>query len=219
MPLQAKLLDVLQDKRFVRVGGTKPVKVDARIIAATNRNLDEMVEKGAFRKDLYYRLMVIPIQVPPLKERPEDTYQLLRDFLKKFCDSVGVHKAFSPEALDALLAYDWPGNVRELENLVERLVVTVDSPVIGLDVLPTYVLKATGHVSRNKTLKVAVGAAEEMLLRDAARRYGSTRKIARVLGISQSSVVRKLKKYGIRPESARSFPATSKRELPLEVNG
>lgn len=102
---------------------------------------------------------------------------------------------------------------------MERLVVTVDSPVIGLDVLPTYVLKATGHVSRNKTLKVAVGAAEEMLLRDAARRYGSTRKIARVLGISQSSVVRKLKKYGIRPESARSFPATSKRELPLEVNG
>lgn len=224
LSLQAKFLDILQDRKFMHIGGTKQIQVNTRIIAATNKDLAKMVEKGAFRRDLYYRLMVIPIEIPPLKDRPDDIFRLVNYFLKKFCESLGVKKAFAPEAFDALLGYDWPGNVRELKHTIERLVVMSDSSVIRLEMLPKQIRAAFLECSKNGyenfngrisceqldkpldnpstarywNLETVLAQVEERYLKEAFRRFRSTRKIAKALGISQSSVVRKLKKYDIR---------------------
>ncbi|MGI6097433.1 MAG: sigma-54 interaction domain-containing protein [Dethiobacteria bacterium] len=207
-PLQAKLLDVLQEKKFMRVGGTKQIKLNARIISATNRDLVEMVKKGSFRRDLYYRLNVIPVEIPPLKERPEDIIQLTNHFFKKYSTTL-PGKSFTSDAIDALLSYGWPGNVRELENIIERLVVMVDSQVIGVDSLPVHIQrdykgeKKYLYPSEQKgqsfdwNLNKSMEKLEEMHLRKAFHRFRSSRKIAKALGISQSSVIRKLQKYGI----------------------
>src|SRR5205814_2358368 len=118
--MQVKLLRVLQEREFLRVGGTAPVKLDVRVIAATNKDLERAMEDGSFRKDLFYRLNVVPIVLPALRERKEDVPHLIDHFLEKYADG-GRRLRLRPEAVDALMAYDWPGNVRELENLIERL--------------------------------------------------------------------------------------------------
>ncbi len=125
-----KLLRVLQEKTLTRVGGVKPVPVDVRVIAATNKDLPILVKTGAFRDDLYYRLNVFGIQIPPLRQRREDIPPLLYEMLRKVNLQYNLQKRFTPAALERLVNYDWPGNVREMENLVERLVVLVNEPYI-----------------------------------------------------------------------------------------
>jgi len=138
--VQTKLLRILQEKQFERVGGTKKISTDARMITATNENLERKVSRGEFREDLYYRIHVFPIKVPPLRERKEDIPLLLDHFLRSFCGENGIPlKKFHPAALDALMNHSWKGNVRELENLVQTLILMTDEEVIGLQHLPANV--------------------------------------------------------------------------------
>lgn len=199
--LQAKLLQVLQEKKLVRIGGTSPISVDTRIIAATNRNLQAMVKEGTFRSDLYYRLNVVPITVPPLRERHDDIVPLIYHFLAKYNLKYDQDKEISAEAKDLLVSYPWPGNVRELENIIERLVVTVDGPVIGPGHIPENV-RTGGGPGRPKVfladvlpLKDAVEELERQLITKAMEQNASTYKIAELLGVNQSTVVRKIQKY------------------------
>ena len=202
--LQVKLLRVLQEKTLVRVGGVKSIPIDVRVIAATNRDLQAMVKAGTFRDDLYYRLNVFGIQIPPLRERREDLPPLLYDLLHKFNLKYGVQKRLAPAAVEKLLNYNWPGNVREMENLMERLVVLVNEPCIEICHLPE-IMQAkneTSGVDRDAVMlnriipyKQAVEELETLLLERAFGEHGSTRKMARVLGVNQSTIVRKMKQY------------------------
>jgi len=198
--LQVKLLRVLQEQEIVRVGGVRPIKVDLRIITATNRDIEQMVEEGSFRRDLYYRLNVVPIYVPPLRERREDIPALVHHFLQRFSHRYARSRQVTPEAMELLFNYSWPGNVRELENIIERVVVTSDSSQITVADLPAELQhgdRKTKKVVVNGIipLKVATEAVEEQLIRRAMERYKSTYKAARALGINQSTVVRKVQKY------------------------
>ncbi len=200
LKLQVKLLTVLEEKEAFRVGGLKPFKVKARIIAATNKDLRKLSEEGSFRKDLYYRLNIIPIYIPALKERPEDILILTKNFLNKFNEKYKTSKELSQEAYDALMHHDWPGNTRELENVVERLVISVDNPIIDIshieNILPVNNnFKLT--IEEVVPLKKALNELEEKLLLKAYKEYKTSRRMAEVLEIDQSTVVRKLKKYGL----------------------
>lgn len=199
LDLQVKLLRVLQDNKIMRIGGTKELAVDVRIIAGTNRNLQDMVAESQFRKDLFYRLNVVPIFVPPLRERREDIPVLGRHFIQMFNRRHRMNKSLSADVLKYFISYDWPGNVRELENLIERLVVTTQQDVIGMDDLSAWVeLEAS---ARPKTEIIPLNAAlentERSLLQEAFSVYNSTYAVARVLGVSQPTIVRKAAKYGI----------------------
>ncbi|WP_236777820.1 sigma 54-interacting transcriptional regulator [Anoxybacter fermentans] len=202
--LQVKLLRAIQEKEIVRVGGVNPIKIQVRIIAATNRNLEQMVKEGKFREDLYYRLNVVPIYVPPLRERREDIIPLIYHFLERFNTQFKTNKRFDPEALKALERYDWPGNVRELENTVERLVVLTNNDLIGIDDLPEYIrsdeyVKTPSNiiVPSLMPLKDAVEEVEKQIIAKALQKYSTTREVAKVLGVSQPTIVRKMKKYGL----------------------
>ena len=145
MPLetQAKILRVIQEREFVRLGGMEPTKVDVRIIAATNLDLRQMMEEGRFREDLFYRLHVISIPLPPLRERKDDIPLLAQHFLGKYGQENGkLDLELTPEALDLLTAYGWPGNIRELENVIERAVVLTPGPRIGIELIPDHVRRA-----------------------------------------------------------------------------
>ncbi len=162
MPLamQAKILRALQEREIERLGGLAPIRVDVRIIAATNKNLEEMVAKGLFREDLYYRLNVIPVYVPPLRERTEDLPELVAALVAQICEQHGTRqKQVTPALLDALAAYSWPGNVRELINLLERLVTTVDSLVLDVRHLPESFLE---RARRNPTVSAGSAAAPSL---------------------------------------------------------
>ena len=204
--MQAKLLRVLQQKEFCRVGGEEAVKVNVRIIAATNRNLEEMVERGEFREDLYYRLNVISVLLAPLRERREDIPLLLEHFLQKAAEENGrtAHR-FSREALDALLDYRWPGNVLELENLVERLVALADREVLEKDDLPVYM--RTGPARPPDAAGEIFGDApgsvrkweeyEKEIIQLALRRFGSFNAAGKALGLTHKTVAAKAQKYGL----------------------
>jgi PAS domain S-box-containing protein len=200
---QVKLLRFLEDGRVMRVGGTQSRKLDVRIVAATHRDLHAMVEKGAFRLDLYYRLSVIPVYVPSLRERTECILPLLRHYIDLFGERLGVRRRFSRAASEALLAYSWPGNVRELMNLCERLVVMSDAELIDLADLPRDLVDrggqalAEGSWPEEFTLTQAVESTERAMLLAARERHGNQSAMARALGVDQSTVARKLKKYGI----------------------
>ncbi len=200
LSLQVKILRVLQEKEIMRVGGRRPRRVDVRIIAATNRNLKQMVKRGTFRQDLYYRLNVVPINVPPLRERREEILPLVRHFLALYNRRFDKDAELSSAALKRMESYHWPGNVRELENTVERLVVLVAGRPAGEADLPDVVhgeAEADGGRMPFMPLEQGVAWAERQLLREARRRCGSTRRMAAALGVSQSTVVRRLEKYGI----------------------
>ena len=211
LSLQVKLLRMLQEKTLVRVGGTKPISVDVRVMAATNRDLPEMVRQGTFRDDLYYRLNVFGIQIPPLRQRREDLPPLLHSILGRFNEKYGMEKRFSPAAAECLLNYDWPGNVREVENLVERVVVLSNTPIIEVMHLPE-MLQPGGKVAKNfadavslnrvVTYKQALEELERRLLEKALAEHGSTRKVAKALDINQSTVVRKIQQYKIPKDDA-----------------
>jgi len=191
LDLQVKLLHVLQDRVIVRLGGTRSISVDVRIIAATNRDLKAMVEERTFRDDLFYRLNVVPIFVPPLAERKDDIPPLIQHFMDEFNAKYELRRVVSEQSIALLLAYDWPGNVRELRNVVERLVVTSQDDVIEPEFLDG-VLPAGAFRTERSDFRGRVERFERRLIEDAMREHGSTRDVAKALGLSQSSVVRKL---------------------------
>tara|TARA_R110000823_G_scaffold240605_1_gene365505 strand:+ start:1358 stop:2728 length:1371 start_codon:yes stop_codon:yes gene_type:complete len=196
LDLQVKLLQVLQDRTLTHVGGTRAIPMDVRVIAATNRDLSDMVEQKLFRSDLYYRLNVIPITVLPLKARRDDVIPLLYLYLQQFNTQYTSEKKFSERVLHLLLEYNWPGNVRELRNIVERLLVTSPAELITVDDLPDHIRRG-GEVSRfsqdeGLDYKTRIRQFESSLAREALKKYGSTRAAASHLKISQSSIVRRL---------------------------
>ncbi|MGO9568200.1 MAG: sigma 54-interacting transcriptional regulator [Desulfomonilaceae bacterium] len=199
--LQVKLLRVLQEKMISRVGDTTPIKVDVRVIAATNRDLAAMVQDGQFRRDLFYRLNVVPLRIPPLRERKEDIIHLVYRFLDSFNKRYGFNKQIEREALNVLMEYEWPGNVRELENVIEQMVVITQGEVITVDDLRMPLKRSFGETQtlpiEDKPLRLVLEEVERRALEFAYRKYKTTRRVARVLEINQSTVVRKMHHYGI----------------------
>lgn len=199
--LQVKLLKVIHEREFRRIGGTEPTKVDIQIIAATNQDLNNLVKKGEFREDLYYRLNVIPIHIPPLRTRPEDITYMIDYFTQNFNEKYNLSKKLSLKAENILLHYNWPGNIRELENLIERLVVTSDKDEIKVNDLPdNFIYQDSGSdyaisVNNIVTLKQAEEQMEEQLIRKAYEIDTSSYKIANMLGINQSTAHRKINQY------------------------
>lgn len=202
LALQVKLLNFLQDRHFVRVGGSKQITVDVRIIAATNRDLNAAVEEGKFRSDLFYRLSVVPIVVPPLRQRRDDIEPLVKHFQTVFWSRYGMEKNISPAAMKILINYEWPGNVRELENLIERLVLTCPDDVIYPEHLGGYLTDIGKIVNRLveggvMTLQDASEKFERMYMKEMSRHFKGTTDMARALGVNRSTIIRKMKKYGI----------------------
>ena len=196
LQLQVKLLNVIQEKKLKKIGSSRSVKVDFRLISASNKDLESMVKVKKFRKDLYYRLSVVPIQIPPLRERKEDTFALLSRSLKDANHRYKVNKRLSNRATDALLNYHWPGNVRELENLIERLVVTIDNERINWEDLPDDILPDISFlISERPTLKTAVYNLEKQMVQWAYENCKTTVEVGKLLGISQPTATRKLKKH------------------------
>lgn len=198
--LQVKLLKFLQEKQIRRLGGSKSIQVDIRIIAATNQDLGKLVAEGKFREDLYYRLNVIPIHIPPLRKRPEDISYMVDYYIKTFNEKYGLDTHLSLEAENLLLRYEWPGNVRELENLMERLTVTAEKREIKASDLPLDILNANHGdnailVKNIVPLKQAQEQMEEQLIRKAYEIDSSSYKIASLLGINQSTAHRKINQY------------------------
>ena len=207
LEMQAKLLRVIQDGEFYRVGGTNPVKTNVRIISATNRNLEQYVEEGKFRRDLYYRLNVVPIKIPSLEERVEDIPVLVNHFLLKYGEKFGVKRGIATSAMEYLMQKQWPGNIRELENTVQRLMISAageditlmdvmkdeHGDVFGVEVTEDY----SDDIKTEIDLQSAVEEYEKGLIKYACQKYGSTRKAAKAIGISQTQLVRKKKKYEI----------------------
>ncbi|TES47450.1 sigma-54-dependent transcriptional regulator [Halalkalibacterium halodurans] len=191
--LQGKLLQVLQEKSFRPIGGQAMQLVDVRVIAATNQELEQMVEQGQFRRDLFYRLQVIPVHIAPLRERKEDILPLVYYFLDHYNNRYGRDVKLSPKGLDALYSYHWPGNVRELENLMERLVVTSDQMVVAED-LPFHTESMPAKIE-GRSLKELLEETERAIIRDRYASHQSSYKLAEALKISQSSAIRKIKKY------------------------
>ncbi len=202
LKMQSQLLRVLQQGEFERVGGTETLRVDVRIIAATNKNLEEAMERGEFRQDLFYRLNVIPITVPPLRERREDIQYLVSHFIEKFNKIYGKNiREITPKAMAILKNYDYPGNIRELENLIERIVVLNRVDVIDLENLPSIVPASSaenGNVNLDGGLTQAVEEYERKLILMALEENGYNKvQTAKALKINRSTFNSKLKKYSI----------------------
>ncbi|RQD69442.1 MAG: PAS domain S-box protein [Tindallia sp. MSAO_Bac2] len=195
--LQVKILRVIQDFELTRIGCVTPRKLDVQVIACTNRNLEEMVAKGEFREDLYYRLSVVPLHIPPLRERKDDIPFLIRHFVRNYNKRYDVNKGISAPAMEAMMSYSWPGNIREVENLIERLIIMTPHSTIEYQDLPPQI-KLNGKKSLSEmSMPEAVSTLEKRMLREAAEEMNSTREIARKLGVSQSTVVRKMNQYGL----------------------
>ncbi|MEN6413989.1 MAG: sigma 54-interacting transcriptional regulator [Veillonellales bacterium] len=207
LALQAKLLGVLQDMKFTRVGGTKEICLNARVIAATNRNLAEMIREKKFRKDLFYRLNVVGLKIPSLNERKDDIFPLANYFIKRLNKKYKTANTLSHGVINAFISYDWPGNIREMENLLERLVVLAPNEQITMSMLPDYmvsnvdfkkILVLQKNVSKENGLKTILDNVErkifEKLIADGYNSY----KMANLLGINQSTIVRKIKKLGLK---------------------
>ena len=191
--IQAKLLQVLQEKTFRPIGGRELKKVDVRIVAATNRDLSEMVKQGTFRKDLYYRLNVIPIAIPPLRERTEDILPLIYHYLQQFNKKYGRDVKLAPSTLQMFVGYPWEGNNREIENVIERIVITVDD-VVTVEDLPLSMQEAAVEQSGQSLYKMLEEVERNIILK-AYKTYGSSYKVAEFLQISQSAATRKIKKF------------------------
>ncbi|MBM4288543.1 MAG: sigma-54-dependent Fis family transcriptional regulator [Deltaproteobacteria bacterium] len=206
---QVKLLRVLQEGEFDRVGGTRTLKVDVRVVGATNQNLEEMVAAGTFRKDLFYRLNVIHLEVPPLRARREDISLLAHHFLDKFCLANNrPPMAFTPEALKALKNYLWPGNVRELENVVERAVALCSGPAVGPEDLPEEVQQQS---EGEENIVIQVGASleeiERLAIRQTLKKTGGDKEVtARVLGIGLATLYRRLKEMDVKETTEAEMP-------------
>lgn len=200
---QAKVLRALEEQRFEPVGSHQPVTVDARVIAATNKNLEAEIEKGNFREDLLFRLNVIPFQVPPLRERIEDLEPLVEFFLSDFCAKYGKEPfSLSSGALNALRGYPWPGNIRELKNIVERLVIMVPHQTIKPYDLPQSILRQSGTPAASNAEQHSLQSARDaferdFILRKISEHQGNISETARFLAIERSSLYRKMRQYNI----------------------
>jgi transcriptional regulator with PAS, ATPase and Fis domain len=200
--MQVKLLRILQEREITRVGGTKTISLDVRIIAATNRNLWELVQAGRFREDLYYRLHVIPIHVPPLRKRKEDIMPLSLYFLQHFNHIYHKEKYLSQEALEVLDNHPWQGNVRELQNVIERLIVTSREDFINRDdVLSVLYANQKGNKDKESVvtlelmpLKQAIAEVETQLITLGLQKYGTAAKVSEILGVSPATLSRRIKK-------------------------
>ncbi len=207
--VQIKILRVLQERKFERVGGEDTVEVDVRIVAATNKDLKEEIRKGAFREDLYYRLNVVNIHVPPLKERRDDIPLLAMAFLREFSQENGKKlDGFDPKSRQALYAYPWPGNVRELRNTIESAVVMAGSGLVGLDDLPPNVRSS----SEERDVRVPIGStieeAEKILIRETlAAQGGNKSRTAEILGIGRKTLYQKIEEYGIEGAEPKESPS------------
>jgi PAS domain S-box-containing protein len=212
MEIQPKLLRVLEEKEFERVGGTTLVKVDFRLITASNQNLEVMIRDGTFRKDLYYRLNVIPIYIPPLRERREDIIPLARQILGQIAQEISIQEVtMTSQVEETLRSYDWPGNVRELQNVLERVMATLESDTIGMYDLPFYLVRGKGNANESKRtiLKVIQGAAEREAIYDALQSTNYNKAhAAEQLGIHRTLLYKKMRKYGL-PLS----PGTDSRQM------
>jgi Nif-specific regulatory protein len=213
--LQVKLLRVLQEREFERVGGVKTIKVDVRILVATNKELERRIREGKFREDLYYRLNVIPLHLPPLRERVEDILLLVDYFVHEFSKKKGRETlTFSPDALRHLIRYEWPGNVRELENLIERLTILVTANVVTVSDLPekfhqTADSRTDDRFSTTQVLDTeipecgidiysVVGNIERNLILKALEKTGGVKnRAAKLLGLNRTTLIEKMKKMGI----------------------
>ena len=204
LPSQVKLLRFLEDGRITRLGDTKSRTVNVRVLAATHQDLEKMVEQGKFRLDLYYRLNVIPIQVPAVRERHDCILPLVKHYIEKFGKQTGSYKRLTRAALDTLAAYPYPGNVRELMNICERLVVMAETELVDLADLP---IQVTSHapgkqftidqISPGTSLQQTLDQVERKLLEKALRQFNNQIEIAAALGVNQSTIARKLKKHGL----------------------
>ncbi|MFQ5927240.1 MAG: sigma-54-dependent transcriptional regulator [Terriglobia bacterium] len=209
---QSKVLRVLEEQRFEPVGATVPVTVDVRIIAATNKNLEEQIARTQFREDLFYRLNVIPFYVPPLRERIEDIPLLADYFLEEFASAYGRRKKhLTPGALQVLEKYSWPGNVRELKNLVERLVITVPAEIVELRHLPgelfrevACALVGSGSASASTLHEARAGYEREFILRKLEENRWNISRTAAAVGLERSHLYRKMRALGIAPHTSRS---------------
>lgn len=199
--LQVKLLRVLQENEVIRLGGVKSKKIDVRIISASNKDLETMVQEGQFREDLFYRLNVVNIKVPPLRERPEDIMFLANHFLETFNRNYGLNKRFSDEVKGYFENYNWPGNVRELKNLIENLVVSVPGSIISAGDLPKRMKSGSKQVSRDEdeliSLQESVRRAEIKSIRRALQESNSLREASKLLKVSHSTLSRKINKYNL----------------------
>lgn len=202
MELQSKLLRVIQHKEITRIGGSKPVKLDVRILSATNCELKDLVKQGRFREDLYYRLNVFPIHIPPLRSRSQDIETLARHFLEIYNTKYAKNTAIEPLGFEMMRQYSWPGNIRELQNIIERLVIvsdhdgTISNEQIGnlLNIHPSYMSEL---VVEEMGLKEIVSNIEKKTIEKALALCGSTRKAAKILKVDQSTIVKKAKRLGI----------------------
>jgi transcriptional regulator with PAS, ATPase and Fis domain len=208
LSLQVKLLRVLQEREFERVGGSSTIKVDVRIIAATSANLDRMVADGTFREDLYYRLNVIPINLPPLRERREDIPLLVQAFVGQFCERHKLElKSVSPQVMKALMAYDWPGNVRQLENVVERMVALSGSRTgITATDLPDQIqnkaqLTAAPLIEIPEEginfQSVVTDMERELIVQSLRRTNGNKKLAAKLLSLKRTTLIEKIKRIGL----------------------
>ena len=209
--LQVKLLRVLQEREFERVGGIKPIKVDVRIIAATNRDLKVAIKEGKFREDLYYRLNVIPIHLPDLRDRKSDIPLLIDHFLRKYSkESNGNIKGITKKALSIFMRYNWPGNIRELKNIIKRIIVLSDGDIIDVDDIPEYMkedieieddrwrLKNMKPIENGMGLNEAVREFEKRLIMEALENSnGITSRAAKILKINRTTLIEKIKKQKI----------------------
>jgi two-component system, NtrC family, response regulator AtoC len=207
-PMQSKLLRVLQERRFERVGGTQSIEVDVRVLAATNRSLTRLVRQGTFREDLYYRLNVVKIDLPPLRDRPEDIPLLAMHFSEKYARAGEAPKQISPAAMEALLHYRWPGNIRELENAIERACVTASGEMILPENLPSEILapatatKMPFHIDLSRPLpellQETIVNLERQYIRKALKKTrGNVGRCARICGLSRRSITSKIADYKI----------------------
>lgn len=223
LPLQGKLLRVLDTKMVKRIGSNRPAYVDFRLVTATNKNLKDLIDRDKFRMDLYYRMNVVPIYIPPLRERVEDIVPLGLYFLKQFCDKYGRNKIFSKEIYENMLRYQWPGNVRELKNFVERMLVMSPADAVELSEIPPEILLDTGlntaaarenetfifieqpeeyggflkYEGKDFSLKTYLEHCEKNIIEQLLLKYHSTYKVAELLKINQSNIARKKGKYQI----------------------
>lgn len=196
--LQTKLLRVLQQKEVMRLGGTKPISLDVRVIAATNADLKKKMLEGSFREDLYYRLSTIPIYVPPLRERPEDILKLVKHYFFEYCTKHAHTITVPDETLAVFQSYSWPGNVRELQNVIEYMVICCEGNVLQPSVLADYLGMDSQSIDLHPaSLKAALDDYEKSLISRALEEHGGVRKAAHALGVDPSTISRKAKKYGL----------------------
>lgn len=206
--LQSKLLNVLQEQKFYRVGGTSTIKTNAQVIAATNQDLVELIRLGKFREDLYFRLNVIPIKIPSLRERKVDIEPLINRFLKENNVKFGTNKTISKEAMEILVQYHWPGNIRQLINVIKRFTILSKNDLIDVEDLPYDIIESSKlHKDTSdkevviniwrpgQTLESAITALEYRIIEDAINEYGTIREAARKLGIHESTLTRKRSKF------------------------